>query len=216
MFPAIVSFIVCVGIPLAGAIYFLRRHDGTFSAFLTGVLCFFISQPLLRVPLLNLLRLKTEWLSLLPYTNIVLYFLFMGFTAGLFEESARCAGFALLGKKHMRWTDGIAYGLGHGGCEAAWLFFTQVLPLALQGNAGFGVLVGAWERLFTMIVHAGLSLLVLYGVKTRRIRWFLLAILLHTLIDFLLIFGNVWILEGLITLEGALALLLIIKCKKKF
>ncbi|MDO5540544.1 MAG: YhfC family glutamic-type intramembrane protease [Eubacteriales bacterium] len=216
MFAAIISFTVCVGIPLTGAVYFLHRRDGTFFTFLTGVLCFYISQPLIRMPLLNLMGLKFEWMAFLPYTNIFLYFLFMGFTAGFFEESARYIGLKLFRKGRTSWADGIACGLGHGGCEAAWLFFTQVLPLALQGNAGFGVLLGAWERIFTMLIQIGLSLIVIYAIKKHKIQWLILAILLHTVIDFLIVLGNIWILEGLITLEGLVALLLIVKWKKNF
>ena len=129
MLPAIISFIVCAGIPAAAAIYFLRRGDGTFLTFITGVLCFYISQPIIRVPLLRLLMQKSSTFALLPYTNILLYYLFAGFTAGLFEESARFIGLKIFRKGHTSWMDGMAFGLGHGGCEAAWLFFTQVLPL---------------------------------------------------------------------------------------
>lgn len=216
MLPAIISFAVCVGIPLTGAIYFLHRRDGTFFTFLTGVLCFYISQPLIRVPLLNRLGLKFEWLAFLPYTNIFLYFLFMGFTAGLFEESARYMGLKLFRSGRTSWADGIACGLGHGGCEAAWLFFTQVLPLALQDNAGFGMLLGAWERIFTMLVQTALTLIVLYAIKSHKVRWLVFAIFVHTMIDFLIVLGNIRILEGLITLEGIVALLFIIKCRNKF
>lgn len=215
MLPAIISFIVCVGVPAAGGIYFLRRRDGTFLTFITGILGFYISQPVLRIPLLRLLMQSSTTLALLPYTSIALYYLFAGFTAGFFEESARFVGLGVFRRGHTSWMDGMAYGLGHGGCEAAWLFFTQVLPLISQGQAGFNVILGAWERIFTIMVHIGLSFLVLHAVKTSQKRYFILAIALHTLVDFLIVIGNVRILEGLIAIEGLTAIILVFRYKKK-
>ena len=158
---------------------------------------------------------KSSTFALLPYTNILLYYLFAGFTAGLFEESARFIGLKIFRKGHTSWMDGMAFGLGHGGCEAAWLFFTQVLPLVSRGQAGSGVIIGAWERLFTIMVHIGLSFIVLHAVKTSKKRYLLLAIACHTLIDFLMVIGNIWIVEGLITIEGLIAILFVIRYKKK-
>lgn len=216
MLPAIISFAVCIGIPAAGAIYFLHRRDGTFLTFATGVLCFYISQPLIRIPLLGILGQKSDWFTLLPYTNIVLYFLFMGFTAGLFEETARYIGLKIFRKNRISWMDGLAFGLGHGGCEAVWLFISMVLPVIRQGQAAPGLILGAWERLFTMMLHIGLSFVVLYGIKIKQKRYLALAIALHTIVDFLIIIGNVWIIEGLITLEGFISIILVLKCKKNF
>ena len=213
---SVFSFLVCVGIPTAGAIFFFRQRDGTFATFLTGALCFLISQPLLRIPLIRFLGLKSDWFALLPYTNRILYYLIMGFGAGLFEEIARFLGLKFLRKGHTSWRDGIAYGLGHGGIEATWLFVTQVLPLILQGQAGLNLALGAWERVFAILIQIGFSFLVLYGIRIRRIRWLFLSIGLHTLVDFLIIIGDVWILEGLIAIEGILSLILVIKSKKKF
>ncbi|MDY2628031.1 MAG: YhfC family glutamic-type intramembrane protease [Lachnospiraceae bacterium] len=216
MVPAVISFIVCVGIPAAGAVYFLWRRDGTFATFVVGVLCFLISQPILRIPLLNLAGQRSSWFMMLPYVNPVLYYLVMGFTAGLFEESARLAGFGIFRRGHTAWMDGLAYGLGHGGCEAAWIFVLQVLPQVRKGQAGTGMLIGAWERIFAVMIQIGLSFLVLYAVKTGRKRYFILAVVLHALVDFLIILGNVLIVEGLVALEGLAAMILIIKFRKKF
>lgn len=216
MLPSIISIAVCIGIPAAAAIYFLHRHDGTFITFITGLLCFLISQPLIRIPLLRLLGQHSTWFALLPYTSLILYYLVMGFTAGFFEESARYVGLKIFRKKHTAWIDGVAYGLGHGGIEAAWLFVVYVLPSLRQGQLGFNAVLGAWERIFSMMVQIGLSMVVLYSIKTGRKRYLTLAIALHTIIDFLLIIGNIWIVEGLITIEGILFMIFVVKSKKKF
>ena len=193
MLPSIISIAVCVGIPAAAAIYFLHRHDGTFATFITGALCFLISQPILRMPFIQLIGLHSTWFALLPYTSLILYYLIMGFTAGLFEESARFIGLKIFRKNHISWINGIAYGLGHGGTEAAWIFVAYVLPVIREGQPGFNILIGAWERIFTIMVQTGLSMIVLYSIKTGRKRYLALAIALHTVIDFLIIIGNIWI-----------------------
>lgn len=216
MLPSIVPIAVCIGIPAAAATYFLHRRDGTFITFMTGALCFLISQPLIRIPLLRLIGQHSTWFALLPYTSLILYYLVMGFTAGLFEESARYIGLKIFRKNHTAWIDGVAYGLGHGGIEATWLFAVYVLPSLRQGQPGFDAVLGAWERIFSMMVQIGLSMIVLYGIKTNRKRYLALAIVLHTIIDFLLIIGNIWIVEGLITIEGILFMIFVVKSKKKF
>ena len=46
------------------------------------------------------------------------HFIFLGITAGVFEECGRYMGFKLTLKKHRRFGDGVAFALGHGGIEA--------------------------------------------------------------------------------------------------
>lgn len=216
MLPSIISFAVCIGIPTAAAIYFLQRRDGTFATFITGILGFLISQPFLRLPLLNLISQHSMWFALLPYTSLILYYLVMGFTAGLFEESVRFIGLKIFQKNHTSWIDGIAYGLGHGGIEAAWLYIVYILPVIRQGQVGTDAILGAWERTFSIMVQIGLSMIVLYSIKTGRKSYLALAIAVHTIIDFLIIIENIWIVEGLITIEGILFIIFIIKSKKRF
>lgn len=215
MVVTLISFAVCAGLPLAGAIFFGRRRDGTLVTFLVGAAGFLISQPALRLPLLAWLRKNSEWYMLLPYDNPVGYFLFAGLTAGIFEECSRWIGLGLFRRGRTGWMEGMAYGLGHGGCEAAWSFVIQVIPLAAKGQAGLGVALGAWERFFAMLVQVGFTFLVLEGVRTGKLRYLLWAILAHCLVDFSIILGNPWLLEGLIGAEGLAALGLVWRLRKR-
>lgn len=212
----VISFVVCVGIPLGGAVYFFYRRDGTGLTFLVGMLGFLIAQPVLRLNLLGVLGANADWFKLFPYTNLVGYFVFMGLTAGIFEEFARWLGMGIFRKGRVSWMDGVAYGLGHGGVEAAWIFLAQVLPGLQSGqvSAGWNLAIGAWERVFTMMVQIGLTFVVLYGLKQKKIRWLGVAIVMHGVVDFLIIIGNVWILEGLIALEGIVAMIVVLRLRK--
>jgi uncharacterized membrane protein YhfC len=137
-------------------------------------------------------------------------------------------------------------GAGHGGLEsigvslvmlaglAAYLAFT-LLPADKLASAGkqveearkqFALLggwepfLGAWERLWTMIIHMGLSLLVCQAF-IRGWQWWLYALIAHTVIDFttvglLQVTTSLWgstpaflITESCVAAYGLLALWLI-------
>lgn len=182
---------VCFGIPIAGATMLMRRKKGTGRAFLLGALAFIISQLLIRIPLLQLVLPQYAWYGVLQL-NPWAYGLFLGLTAGVFEETARWTAirFFLKGKQDRE--HGLAFGLGHGGIEAIVLVGVPFLGAALQLFAGKAALlfisagnlfIGGAERLFAITFHVGASLLVMYGVRKQKPRFLLAAILLHTLLD---------------------------------
>ena len=104
---------------------------------------------------------------LLPYTSLVLYYGFLGLTAGLFEETGRWAAFRLMKRRRraLDWKDALALGLGHGGVEAIWVAVSGLLAGNLDFTAdGSQVLLGGVERLFAMTLHVGFSFLIFKGV----------------------------------------------------
>lgn len=214
MIVTIIAFLVCAGIPLGGAGYLLYRRDGTVLSFIVGAAGFWLSQLVLRSRFLGFLGTESTWFMTAAYTDKVLYFLFMAFTAGVFEECARWLGMGIFRRGKVTWTDGIAYGLGHGGCEAAWIFISQVIPMAQNGQTGLNMMLGTWERLSAMMIQIGFSFVILYGLKNKKIRYLGVAVLLHTIVDFLIILGNIWIVEGLVTLEAVIAMVLVLRQRK--
>ncbi len=134
-------------------------------------------------------------------------------TAGIFEETARWICFRYLLKKRRRFSDGIVFGLGHGGAEAllitgigylnnfivAWVLagggnLTQSFgieePLASQIAQQFqqltflGSMAGAVERILALTMHVGFTMIVFYGVKRgKSLPALLAAILVHGIID---------------------------------
>ncbi|HEX5635683.1 MAG TPA: YhfC family glutamic-type intramembrane protease, partial [Gammaproteobacteria bacterium] len=173
----------------------------------------FIGSQVVHIPLNNLLAdwgiLSTEKVSssALVWTSLVL-----GLTAGLCEELARTAGYALL-KKYRRLEHGLMLGLGHGGVEAmilvgimaagsvAQLFalrgqdlttlgFTAEqlsyvqLQLATLDKPAWIALLPLLERMIAMALHVSLSLMVLRAFQTRNAIWVVAAILYHALVDF--------------------------------
>ena len=148
----IVNIIISIGIPLGILIYFAIKKKQFVKPFLVGALVFLVSQVVLRMPLLNGVVAKTDWFYNMSVLNPILYAVFLGLTAGIFEEVGRFIGFKTGLKKNRTWYDGIAFGLGHGGIEAilfAGISSIQNLYVIFSLNNGTfnSSLVGASKRL---------------------------------------------------------------------
>jgi uncharacterized membrane protein YhfC len=138
---------------------------------------------------------------------------FLGLSAGVFEEVARYLMYRYWTKDARWWGQALFLGTGHGGFEAiilGLLVLVNYVYLAAYGSAGapglspaeaaavqqywsipWGMsLVGAVERLFTLPMHIACSVLVLQVFRRRQLRWLGLAILWHALVDGV---GAVWI-----------------------
>jgi uncharacterized membrane protein YhfC len=173
----------------------------------------------------------------LPFNAIVL-----GLTAGLCEEPARYIVYRIWIKSTRTWSEALMFGAGHGGVEAiifgilAGIAFLNMsvlrnvdvalLPvpanqqaLAAQQiseywSAPWGLtLLGAVERLFTLLFHLAMSLVVLQAVRRRNLLWLVAAILLHAMADAagvwgLSIWGPYWA-EVIIAVFGVASLVLI-------
>ena len=134
---AVFNIAVCIGIPLGALVWLaLRRRTGV-KVFLLGAAGFFVSQMLVRQPLLALLG-QTDGYRLFTAAHPVAQALFLALTAGLAEETARYLVFCLLArnKQPERGTP-LWYGLGHGGLEAVLVGLNSVVLLGgCAGNAG--------------------------------------------------------------------------------
>lgn len=200
------STIVTLIAPIVIFIYCIFSKKKILKSFVVGILVFFISQIILRIPIISYILPNQIWymkLSLNPY----LYGIFLGLTAGIFEEVGRYIGFKYFLKNNYRYIDGLYFGFGHWGIEALLLvginaviflfgfiaiksgvdynsssllslLFSQSSSLTTMNSFIMGV-----ERLLTMSVHISLTMIVLYGIKTNKIRYLFIAILLHGLVD---------------------------------
>lgn len=178
--------------------------------FFIGMAAFVISQPLLRIPLINQILPNFGWypaLQLNPY----LYGIFLGLSAGVFEETARLIFMKLFLKNRIGMEDGLAFGLGHGGVEAmlfvginciAEMFLYPFGLIDLSNTGCVTILTGGVERIFAMTFHIGATLIVLYGIREQKtIRYTLLAILMHGLVDSMIIILPAILGLGIMSLE---------------
>ncbi len=112
-----ISIVLAIFLPVIFGTWLRRCFRVTWLLFAVGTVTFIGSQ-VVHIPLNNLLAdwgiLSAEKMS---GSSLVLTSLILGLTAGLCEELARTAGYAIM-KKYRRVEHGLMLGLGHGGVEA--------------------------------------------------------------------------------------------------
>lgn len=201
----IINIFICFGIPIGYLIYLILTKKQRVKYFLCGMLVFLISQVFLRIPIIQKLLPKMNWYIIMTSIYPIIYCVFLGITAGLFEEIGRFLGFKIFRKNNLSWGDGVAFGIGHGGIEA--IIFGGIANLqnliivisssncakaimnansirtTIQSLNSMVVLLGGIERLSAIIIHVVLSLLVLYGIQKNNKKYLILAILVHGIID---------------------------------
>ena len=207
----VVNIVICFGLPLGCVLYLLIAKRKAFIPVLVGAAVFVVFQLLIRIPLLQYAIAPTDWWRDLVQRPWLLG-IFLGLTAGLFEEFGRYLGYRTLLRKRSRWIDGFAFGVGHGGIEAMTLVgfaninnlviahlintgqFDQLAPIMQEGAAEqlvaqftslqpFDIYLGGIERVFAFIIQIALSVLVLLAVRKRKLWIVGIAVLAHMLID---------------------------------
>jgi len=241
----VINLVICFGIPVGFFIYLLAARRDGIKPFFVGVLVFLLSQVFLRIPLIQYLLPQLEWYSTFQIFYPIIYCIFLGLTAGIFEEAGRFLGFKLALKNKRSWFHGLAFGMGHAGIEAVLLVgmsnLTNLIMLISLSNGSYdsskygmseekirallnaatsmNVLAGGIERIFTILIHIGLTFIVLYGINKRKNIFLGLAILLHGVIDSVAAISmnvgvNMYLIEAWCAVCAILLIVFSIKIKK--
>jgi len=113
--------ILMIGIPLILGLVIARKLKVDMGLFGIGAITFIASQ-VFHIPFnLWLLNPFMEWLNLHPAPgsfDLVIGSLFLGLSAGVFEETARYLVYRWRLTKNRTWEEGLMFGAGHGGIEA--------------------------------------------------------------------------------------------------
>ena len=205
-----------------------RRHV-SWRLFGVGAVGFVLSQ---------IFHIPFNWLVLDRFTlisaeNLILLAIFLGLSAGTFEEVTRYLIYRFWITDARSWGTGLMYGAGWGGIEAIILgaigllnfiiligmkngFLLELVPveqmdlLNEQIEALFNVpwtmaLLGAVERVFALCFHLAASILVLQVFLRKNILWLFAAILWHTILNATVVYAvATW---GAIEAEAILAVL---------
>jgi uncharacterized membrane protein YhfC len=192
----------------------LRRRLGTTMAIWAIGAAAFVSSQIVHLPLNFALGLlgPPRGVALLPLWAVGAI---AGLSAGLCEESARYVAMRWFLKKHRSWESAVQFGAGHGGIEAilfgvlALLALINVLIAPAASSLGLSLddqaalrhaarlywqapwyhpVLAGYERLCAIGVHIGLSTLVMRGVARGQIGYLLLAILLHAMTNFPIVY----------------------------
>lgn len=213
------SAALMIALPLAVGWWWARRWGARWGVFFAGGVTFIASQVAhipFNSWVLNPLLTHFGWD---PVSDIMARYwvaILFGLSAGVFEEVARYLAYRFWMKDVRSWREGVFFGLGHGGVEAiilgalaglalyAALAFQstdfealepdQLQAITLQFEAywaspWFEVLLGFVERVFALMMHVSLALLVLQVFLRRRAWWLALAIIWHALVDAVAVFG---------------------------
>ena len=138
--------------------------------FFLGVLCFLATQVFTRVPLLGWLQREPGFL-VWAIPNALLSGVVIALSAGVFEETGRFAIRALLLKTAPTGiSEPVIFGLGHGICEAVWIFLLSWSVMRTLDPSQFFLPIV--ERLLAITIHVGLSVMIWNGFQVnKRLRY---------------------------------------------
>ncbi len=239
----VINFVGMIILPSVAGIYFSRKFKLSWRLFLAGGLTFIASQ-VLHIPLvLALTPTFQSW-------GIVAYAIVLGLLAGLFEETARYILFKFILRKTNTWNEGVYVGIGHGGTEAILIGIAtalafanmmayryidlstvpsippEQLELAKQQVAAYWAtppylaMLGFVERIFAMYLHVALSVMVLYGLVSKKAIWFWMAVVWHAIVDAMAVYLGQSIsmlaLEGIVGICAVISLGIVCWIKPKF
>ena len=118
---------------------FRNKKQKLISAWALGAAGFFVTQMVIRLPILTVLQ-SQPWFVSFSVTNGFLYAFSLAFTAGLFELAGRFV-VAKLMQKNLSCNRALAAGLGHGGIEAMILvgitYLNNILYIFMINNGTF-------------------------------------------------------------------------------
>ena len=223
VFASIFTILCAFALPFAASIAFTKRFHRSWKPLIFGAFTFLVFQVLLRFPLLQLVLPNIGWYSTFSITQPILYSIFLGVSAGLFEEFGRYFVMLLFLRKKPDTISAIAFGIGHGGIEAILLSGINAL-LTLVMNASTAstgmIFASGLERLSAMSLHIAWSVLIMKAIREKRFRWVWLAFFLHSLVDsaaaVAVYFGiPVWLIEAALVLCAVSSWTIVISEYKK-
>jgi uncharacterized membrane protein YhfC len=211
-----------IAMPVGLAIFLTRKFGLAWRLWWIGVATFVLSQ-VGHIPfnygmswLLNQTALVSwPWASQLVFNAV-----FLGLSAGLWEEGMRYLVLRSWARDARSWQQGVLFGAGHGGIEAILLGVivlagyvsmivmqntdlsalpadqlkaTQQAVLTYWSADWPATLLGALERFFTIPVQIVMALLVLQAFTRKQIRWLFAAIGYHAVIDATAVLGQQYV-----------------------
>ncbi|MDN5361830.1 MAG: hypothetical protein PWP70_877 [Moorella sp. (in: firmicutes)] len=171
------------------------------------------------------------------------YWLYTGLLTGIFEVGlVLFLVNAVYSLRRATWQEAVAFGIGFGALEALALGLPALLtviwglrgilppaaamPLMVRQGALLWALAPVVERAFTIPIHIAAAVLVIYGVRVGRLRWFWLAFIYKTAVDAVAAFGQIayglhttghlWTIEAVIALLGLIGLWITAAMQRQF
>lgn len=208
-----VNGFLMIVLPIALAAYINKKYQSNWSLWWIGGAVFLLAQ-VGHIPFNYLLSVyfnKTNMVLWPHMYQIIFNALFLGLSAGIWEEGARYAAFRWWAIQSRNWRRSLQLGIGHGGFESIILGFlvvyTLIQMIALKDinletvvppenllnviNAinnywevpWYDSFLGLIERILAFPIQIALSILVMQVFIQKKIRWVWIAVLFHTIVD---------------------------------
>jgi len=159
-----ITLFISLFLPILLLVVYAAKHkkQGILSAWLLGAVGFFVTQMLIRLPILTALQ-NQSWFLSFTNSHLFAYAFGLAFTAGLFELAGRFAVAKLMGKRLTR-NRSLAAGLGHGGIEAMLL-----VGMTYVNNLVYIVMIhsGAFDAAISQAAAAGTDVVQLELIRTQ-------------------------------------------------
>jgi uncharacterized membrane protein YhfC len=209
----LLNVLLIIAMPVGLALFLAARWKLGMRLWLIGAATFILSQ-IGHIPfnaLFTLVVNRTPLTNMSSQTALIFNAVYVGLSAGLFEELFRYGMFRCWAREARTWRKGVMTGAGHGGAEAiifgaialyTFVQFTYLrnadlsktvsvgqLAQTQQQLSGywsmdwFGSLQGALQRLFAIPTQIAFAVLVLQTFTRRQWFWVWLAVLYHAALD---------------------------------
>lgn len=126
-----------------------NKKQGVVGAWFLGAAGFFVTQIIIRTPILSALSLSEGFVAFAE-NHYLIYALLLAVTAALFEVAGRYASAKIL-SRNLTFTKGFAAGLGHGGIEAMVLigmtYISNLLYVAMINSGAINAVIAQTEGL---------------------------------------------------------------------
>lgn len=173
-------------IPIVIIAFFLIKYKVKMRVAVIGLLTFFISQVLIRLPILQFIQMNFP-----GSTGSLDYKILVPFSAGLVEVLADYLAFKYF-MKNINKKDAAVLGLGHALCENIVVILVPILIQVLTtGNNSilYSIsYIGSFERTFATLAHVAFAFFAYYSVKEKKISYLIYGILLHCFSDLPILF----------------------------
>ncbi len=206
----IITVILMIAIPVCFFVCWRRKHkeQTRISWLIAGAAGFLVSSRVLELGVHYFCIIADNPVSRFINGNTAAFVLYGITMAGVFEECGRHIVLKYIMKKNRTRENAVLYGIGHGGIEIlavilpAIITYLAVAVLFSQGDTenalrtlniteetaaaafDYGMMaLNVIERLFAILFHVGLTVIVYYGIINAKKGCLPAAILLHMLMD---------------------------------
>lgn len=196
-------------IPIIIIGFFLIKYKVKMRVAVIGILTFFISQVLIRLPILQFIQMNFA-----SSTGSLAYKILVPFSAGLVEVLADYLAFKYF-MKNINKKDATVLGVGHALCENVVILVPLLMQVIIGGNTTVLYLVsyiGSFERIFATLAHVAFAFFAYYAVKEKKISYLIYGILLHGFSDLPILFiKNIGTDEMLLAIISVVSFVIILR-----